>query len=239
MKGDHPNGAQSRHTGVKRPKADLLQFGRQVCEARLKLDWTQAKLAEVSGLHWNSVGSLERGQRDNLDSRWRVREAIDAEHQRRFGRSFSWLEGQVDKETLLRYLQESEVVDRIDKAVIAASDVGLVPADSFVGTYLERIFRLEIRTLPELDSRLREDERGVTAFAICCFEDQYLRLGFVPQGLGVAILFVFHVLKRGAVRELTEFLLHHSLDKKKDPEKTARALKSAYEKALKLAERKW
>jgi transcriptional regulator with XRE-family HTH domain len=50
---------------TQRPRHEYArQFGQRVRERRLALGWSQEQLAEVVGLHWTYVGSVERGERN-------------------------------------------------------------------------------------------------------------------------------------------------------------------------------
>lgn len=42
----------------------LIKFGRRVKELRAERNWTQQQLAEISGLHKNYIGMVERGERN-------------------------------------------------------------------------------------------------------------------------------------------------------------------------------
>jgi transcriptional regulator with XRE-family HTH domain len=42
----------------------LINFGKRVRELRKSKNWTQEKLAEISGLHPNYIGMVERGERN-------------------------------------------------------------------------------------------------------------------------------------------------------------------------------
>jgi transcriptional regulator with XRE-family HTH domain len=42
----------------------LIAFGKRVRELRKSNNWTQEKLAEISGLHPNYIGMVERGERN-------------------------------------------------------------------------------------------------------------------------------------------------------------------------------
>ena len=42
----------------------VVEFGRRVRQHREALGWSQMKLAEVAGLHFTYVSSLERGERN-------------------------------------------------------------------------------------------------------------------------------------------------------------------------------
>lgn len=42
----------------------LIAFGKRVRELRKANNWTQEKLAEISGLHPNYIGMVERGERN-------------------------------------------------------------------------------------------------------------------------------------------------------------------------------
>jgi transcriptional regulator with XRE-family HTH domain len=41
-----------------------LQFGKAVKRHRLKIGWSQEKLAEHAGLHWTYIGRIERGKQN-------------------------------------------------------------------------------------------------------------------------------------------------------------------------------
>jgi hypothetical protein len=195
-------------------------------------------------MHWNSISNIETGKTDNLASRRIIKEAIDAGHRKEFGCPFGWVEESqvekslsLDKKSLLQFVKDSELVDRIDRTIVAASETRAMPADSFVEPYLERLFRIGIRTLPELEAELRRREAVLTIFGVCCFEDPCLRLPFVPQGIGIAALHVMCLLDRGGVEEVAKYLGQESFDKKRNPGERARHLKKAYDKARKLSAR--
>lgn len=44
--------------------AELVAFGRRLCELREAAGMTQESLAEAAGLHWTYVGQIERGERN-------------------------------------------------------------------------------------------------------------------------------------------------------------------------------
>jgi len=55
----------------------LVEFGLRVRRERLRLNWSQERLADESGLHRTYVGSLERGERNvSLKNVWTVALAL-------------------------------------------------------------------------------------------------------------------------------------------------------------------
>lgn len=48
----------------KSPPVVAREFGRRVRAARHGKGWSLERCAEVSGLHWTYVGSVERGERN-------------------------------------------------------------------------------------------------------------------------------------------------------------------------------
>ena len=47
-----------------RGRSATATFGARVRERRLRLGWTQEKLAERADLHWTYIGQIERGERN-------------------------------------------------------------------------------------------------------------------------------------------------------------------------------
>lgn len=45
-------------------QAFAVEFGSRLRARRLELGWSQERLADVVGLHWTYVGSVERGERN-------------------------------------------------------------------------------------------------------------------------------------------------------------------------------
>ena len=44
--------------------AELVAFGRRLCELREAAGMTQEALAHAAGLHWTYIGQIERGERN-------------------------------------------------------------------------------------------------------------------------------------------------------------------------------
>lgn len=65
----------------KSPPAVAREFGRRVREARHAAGWSPLELcAQVSGLHWTYVGSVERGERNpSLLNIVRLADALDVD----------------------------------------------------------------------------------------------------------------------------------------------------------------
>ena len=55
-----------------------LEFGQQLRAFRIARSWTQADLAEATGLHRSYVGGVERGERNvTLDNMWALADGLD------------------------------------------------------------------------------------------------------------------------------------------------------------------
>src|SRR5258708_5057247 len=166
MVDDHPSGTQVGHKVLtSATEAERLQFGGKVREARRKLNWTQTRLAEQAKMHGNTISNIETGKTDNLESRRIIKEAIDAAHEKEFSCPFVWVGDRhvetslsLNKESLLEFIRGSEVLSRIDQAIVTASKVRWMPADSFMGMYLERLFHIAVETLSELAGQLSARE---------------------------------------------------------------------------------
>ena len=56
-------------------------FGSRLRQARLRLNWTQKKLAEASGLSQSAIGNYESGQRSSSRALLRLAEALNVDPQ--------------------------------------------------------------------------------------------------------------------------------------------------------------
>ena len=63
----------------------------------------------------------------------------------------------------------------MDQAVAAASELGVVPPDSFLEPYLDRMLPVGIKTISDLERYLKEQEQMITAFGKCCYRSPALR----------------------------------------------------------------
>lgn len=67
-----------------------VSFGKAVRQRRLKLGWSQEKLAELSGLHWTFIGRVERGTQDvSLSNVGRIAKALKLKPEKLF-RGIRW-----------------------------------------------------------------------------------------------------------------------------------------------------
>lgn len=58
----------------------IKKFGQEIRRRRIKADFSQEKLAELSGLHRTYVGAVERGERNlSLQNIKRIADALNIE----------------------------------------------------------------------------------------------------------------------------------------------------------------
>ena len=58
----------------------IKKFGKKIRRRRIKADFSQEKLAELSGLHRTYVGAVERGERNiSLQNIKRIADALNIE----------------------------------------------------------------------------------------------------------------------------------------------------------------
>jgi transcriptional regulator with XRE-family HTH domain len=67
--------ARSRHRD-----AYAVEFGRRMRARRAEVGWSQEHFADVVGLHWTYIGSVERGERNvSLRNILRIAHALDVD----------------------------------------------------------------------------------------------------------------------------------------------------------------
>jgi DNA-binding XRE family transcriptional regulator len=242
MRQHHPTLTQTGHKpATSADLAEPVQFAQKVIEARRLLNWTQEDLADKADVSKNTVGNIERALTDNLRTRGKIEDAINEGHLAKFGTTFKWtaddaspIGDRLDGRTLSAFISQSELVNRIDRAIGRAVDMEALPELSFVHVYLERTLNIGITSVSELQNHIEQRERMLVKFVICCFEDREIRPQILVKGMGIAALHVILFLERKDTKGLHVFLKEHALDKTANLPRRVERVQGAYKKAQRL-----
>ena len=215
---------------------DPTFFGKEVIHARNKLSWTQEYLAEKSKRSTNTIGNIETGKRPSKETRRVIMEVINTEHVLKFGVPFSWRitdENKIlalNKESLLKFIDDSYLVSRIDQDMALIYKVRLVPPHSYIEIILERILHAGITAIPQIEKHLRDKEYTIKQFALACFENPILRRQDLPKGSCIGTLHALLLLENRKEEVLRVFLEEKRHNIQVTADELVKALVGAYNK---------